>query len=235
MGGPNAPLAEYSRLAKRFNATVYVDDAHGFGIIGANPDSAMPYGYGGGGIVRHLGLDYGPDRIVYVAGLSKAFSSYGAFVTCNDADIKARFQTSDPFVHSGPTTVASLASAITGLKLNRCDGNERRQRIFRLTRRLIREAETLGFEVDNDHGFPIVGIVVGRWAALVEACQILWEHNILITPATFPAVPANRNLLRFSITAANTDREIDEAIDALRAIAAKRRPRETTARQLIAA
>jgi myxalamid-type polyketide synthase MxaB len=219
MGSPNPPLAEYSRLAKKYNATVYVDDAHGFGIIGAAPDQEMPYGHGGNGIVRHQGLDYEPDRIVYVAGLSKAFSSYGAFVTCH-GDTKLLLQTSGPYVFSGPTSVASLATALAGLSLNRRDGDARRRRLHRLTRRLTDAARALEFDVDNAGDFPIVGVVMGDWDRMVSGCQILWEHDILITPATFPAVPANRNLVRFSITSANTDEEIDQAIAALGAIRA---------------
>jgi 7-keto-8-aminopelargonate synthetase-like enzyme len=218
MGSPNPPLAEYARLAGEYNAAVYVDDAHGFGIVGAAPDEAMPYGYGGVGIVRHLGLDYARDRIIYVAGMSKAFSSYAAFVTCYDEKFKQMLQTTGPYVFSGPTAVACLATALAGLRLNRRDGDARRREIQRLTKRLVREAASLGFEVDNDCDFPIVGVVMGGWEAMVIGCRILWEHDILITPATFPAVPATRNLVRFSITSANTDRELDQAIGALREV-----------------
>jgi 7-keto-8-aminopelargonate synthetase-like enzyme len=107
---------------------------------------------------------------------------------------------------------------LAGLRLNRRDGDARRRQIHRLTSRLVREALALGFEVDNDGDFPIVGVVMGDWDAIVTACRILWEHDILITPATFPAVPATRNLVRFSITSANTDQELDRAIDGLRAV-----------------
>ena len=217
MGSPNPPLAEYSRLAKQYNALVYVDDAHGFGIIGGSPDEAMPYGHGGNGIVRHLGLDYEPNRIVYVAGLSKAFSSYGAFVTCH-GDTKLLLQTSGPYVFSGPTSIASLATALAGLRLNQRDGDARRRRVHGLTRRLTDAARALDFEVDNAGYFPIVGVVMGDWDRMVTGCRTLWEHDILITPATFPAVPANRNLVRFSVTSANTDEEVDQAIGALRLI-----------------
>ena len=228
MGSPNPPLAGYSRLAKEYNATVYVDDAHGFGIVGESPSEQIPYGRGGCGIVRHLGLDYEADRIVYVAGLSKAFSSYGAFVTCH-GDTKLLLQTSGPYVFSGPTSIASLATALAGLKLNQRDGDSRRRQIHKLTRRLTEAARELEFEVDNAGDFPIVGVVMGNWDRMVSGCQTLWDHDILITPATFPAVPANRNLVRFSITSANTDEEIDQAIGALRAIREQRRqvPEET--------
>jgi 7-keto-8-aminopelargonate synthetase-like enzyme len=82
----------------------------------------------------------------------------------------------------------------------------------------------MGFEVDNDSDFPIVGIVIGGWEPMIAACQMLWEHGILITPATFPAVPATRNLVRFSITAANTEEELDRAIGALHAVQEALRP-----------
>jgi myxalamid-type polyketide synthase MxaB len=218
MGSRNPPLLEYARLAAEYNATVYVDDAHGFGILGAAPDEDVPYGYGGGGIVRHMGLDYQRDRIIYVAGMSKAFSSYAAFVTCWDEKMKMMLQTSGPYVFSGPTAVACLATALAGLRLNRRDGDARRRQIHRLTRRLVREAVASGFEVDNDSEFPIVGVVMGAWQEMLAACRILWDHDILITPAAFPAVPATRNLVRFSITSANTDSEMDQAIRALAAV-----------------
>jgi 7-keto-8-aminopelargonate synthetase-like enzyme len=218
MGSPNPPLKEYARLAREYNATLYVDDAHGFGIFGADPDDALPYGHGGGGIVRQMGLEYERDRIVYVAGLSKAFSSYAAFVTCRDERAKTWLQTSGPFVFSGPTSVASLASALAGLRLNRRDGDLRRMQIHRLTRQLVAGAKAIGFEVDNDGDFPIVGVVIGGWDAMVTACGVLWEHDILITPATYPAVPIHRNLVRFSLTAANTAEELAQALRALQAV-----------------
>jgi myxalamid-type polyketide synthase MxaB len=218
MGSPNPPLPEYARLASKYTAIVYVDDAHGFGIVGAAPDEDLPYGYGGVGIVRHMGLDYERNRIIYIAGLSKAFSSHAAFVTCWDEKMKMMLQTSGPYVFSGPTAVACLATALAGLRLNRRDGDARRRHIHCLTRRLVRGAVASGFEVDNDSEFPIVGVVMGGWQEMVTACRILWDHDILVTPATYPAVPATRNLVRFSITSANTDEEMDQAIEALEAV-----------------
>jgi acyl transferase domain-containing protein/7-keto-8-aminopelargonate synthetase-like enzyme/acyl carrier protein len=218
MGSSHPPLVEYVRLAKEHGALVYVDDAHGIGIIGERPDEALPYGYRGNGMVRHFGLDYRADRIVYVAGLSKAFSSYAAFVTCFDEKMKWTLQGSGPFVFSGPTCVASLASALAGLRVNAREGDEKRKQVYRLTRRLVTAARALGFEVDNGEHFPIVGVVIGSLEDLVRACRLLWEHDVLITPAFYPAVPLHRNLVRFSITAANTEEEVDRAVGALKAV-----------------
>ena len=218
MGGSNPPLRDYVRLARTFNATLYVDDAHGFGVIGERPDDALPYGYSGNGLVRHMGLDLIGDRIIYVAGLSKAFSSYAAFVTCFDVDMRYRLEASGPYVFSGPTCTASLASALAGLRVNAREGDDARRRIWALTNRFLNGVRALGFELDNAAGFPVIGVVVGTAEQLVAACQTLWAHNILITPAMYPAVAMNRSLIRFSITAANTEGEIDGALRALAAV-----------------
>jgi 7-keto-8-aminopelargonate synthetase-like enzyme len=169
-------------------------------------------------MVRHLGLDYCSDRIVYVAGLSKAFSSYASFVTCFDEKMKWRLQGSGPFVFSGPTCVASLASALAGLRVNAREGDRQRRHIYQLTHRFVTAVRGLGFEVDNSGYFPIVGVVMGRVEDLVKACQLLWEYDIVITPAMYPAVPLDRNLVRFSITAVNTEAEVDHAVAALQAV-----------------
>jgi myxalamid-type polyketide synthase MxaB len=218
MGSSHPPLLEYVKLAKTYNATLYVDDAHGFGVIGERPDNTLPYGYRGNGIVRHFDLDYCRDRIVYVAGMSKSFSSYAAFVTCFDDKIKATLESSGPYVFSGPTCTASLASGLAGLRVNAREGDTQRQSIFDMTHRFVTAVKQMGFEVDNGEYFPIVGVVIGGFEEFIQACQLLWEHDILITPAMYPAVPIHRNLVRFSITAANTQAEIDRAINALEAV-----------------
>ncbi len=218
MSGEFPVLPEMVALAKAHNAILYIDDAHGVGIIGENPDETMPYGYGGRGIVKYFGLDYVEDQIVYVAGLSKSFSSYGAFITCFDEATKARLGLAGPFVFSGPSPVASLASALAGLKVNRVEGDEKRRHVYHLTHKLVTSAEAIGYEVENDNAFPIVGVVIGSIEQLIQACQLLWEYDILITPAVYPVVPMHRNLVRFSMTAANTEAEVDRAIEGLQAV-----------------
>ena len=218
MSGEYPPLPEFARLARKYNAWVYMDDAHGIGVIGEEPSPAMPYGHKGNGIVRYYGLDYLQDRLIYVAGLSKSFSSFGAFITCHDLKMKNLFRSASTFIFSGPSPVASLASALAGLQLNQREGERWRSQIHQLTHRLIQGARQLGYEVINDNDFPIVCVVVGKTQDVIQACKILWEYGILITPALYPIVPKDKGLLRFSITAANTEEEIDRSLDALAAV-----------------
>ena len=78
----NAPdLRDFARLARRYDALLYVDDAHGFGVLGERAaGEPSPYGIRGNGVVRHFGETY--ERIVFVSGFSKSYSSLAAFVAC---------------------------------------------------------------------------------------------------------------------------------------------------------
>jgi 7-keto-8-aminopelargonate synthetase-like enzyme len=217
MSGEYPNLPEYVRLAKKYDATVYIDDAHGFGVVGEKPKSEMPYGYKGNGVVQHYGLRYHEDNIIYVSGLSKAYSSLGAFITCTEG-MKELYSTASTYIFSGPCPVASLASTLACLEVNESEGDHLRSQIYHLTHKLITETRAIGLEVDNSTEFPIVTVVVGSPKTVIEACQILWEHGILITPALFPAMPINRGAVRFTITAANTEEEVTQALSALKAV-----------------
>ena len=226
MSGAYPPLPEFVRLARKHGARVYVDDAHGLGVIGENPTLDNPYGDRGNGIVRHLGLRYGDD-IVYVGGMSKAFSSMAAFVTCRDEAEKQRLSRASTSVFSGPCPTASLAGAMAGLRISQDDeGSVIRRRLLNLTRQLVAGARALGFEVDNNELFPLVSVRIGAVSDVVKACNVLWEHQILITPALFPAVPIDCGALRFTVTAANTEDQVWLAIEALRKISEKLFPPE---------
>ncbi|MCP4106171.1 MAG: aminotransferase class I/II-fold pyridoxal phosphate-dependent enzyme [Desulfobacteraceae bacterium] len=83
------------------DAYLFVDDAHGIGVIGENPAKEHPYGFKGNGIVNYFGMDYEKDHVIYISGLSKAFSSFAAFITCCDDKIRDSEKTYYPSRHSG--------------------------------------------------------------------------------------------------------------------------------------
>ena len=96
---------------------LYVDDAHGFGVIGERgPDELCDYGMRGNSVVKHLGESY--DNIVLVGGFSKAYSSLLAFIAC-PPELKQLLKiAAPPYLYSGPSPVASLATVLEGMKLN---------------------------------------------------------------------------------------------------------------------
>jgi acyl-CoA synthetase (AMP-forming)/AMP-acid ligase II/7-keto-8-aminopelargonate synthetase-like enzyme/acyl carrier protein len=227
MSSAYPPLPEFARLARKHRARVYVDDAHGFGIIGENPTPDNPYGDRGNGVVRYFGLRYSDD-IVYVGGMSKAFSSMVAFISCADEAEKRRLSAASTAVFSGPSPTASLASAVAGLKISQDEeGSTIRRRLLSLTRQLVTGARKLGFAVDNNELFPLVSVRIGAVSDVVKACNFLWELGILITPALFPAVPIDRGALRFTVTASNTEDQVRLAIEALRKVREELFPPQT--------
>jgi 8-amino-7-oxononanoate synthase len=92
--------------------------------------------------------------------------------------------------------------------------------LLNLTRRLVAGARASGLAVDNNGLFPFVRRS-GAVSDVVKACNILWKHGILITPALFPAVPIDRGALRFTVTAANTEEQVWSAIEALHKVYAR--------------
>jgi 8-amino-7-oxononanoate synthase len=108
---------------------------------------------------------------------------------------------------------------MAGLRISQdYEGSTLRQRLLNLTRRLVAGARASGFAVDNNELFPLASVRIGAVSDVVKACNVLWEHGILITPALFPAVPIDRGALRFTVTAANTEEQIWLAIEALRKV-----------------
>src|SRR2546423_633255 len=101
----NAPdLAAFARVTREHDALLYVDDAHGFGVIGEKPSFVSPYGHKGNGIVRYFGEDY--ENVVLIAGLSKAYSSLLAFVACPSSMKDFLKVAAPPYLYSGPSPIA---------------------------------------------------------------------------------------------------------------------------------
>jgi 8-amino-7-oxononanoate synthase len=212
MTGQTVDLVRYQELAEKYDALVYVDDAHGFGVLGENPTPEMPYGFCGNGVVRHLGCTY--DRIVYIGGLSKAFSTMAAFITCPSAEFRQLFQTASTmiFVHSLP--IATVAQAHSALDINETDGDAIRAQLLATTNRLRQGATDLGYEVSSTV-FPIVNVINGDLDISLLAIRTLWDDGVMLTPAIFPAAPLDRGGLRLSVTGANTFEQVDQVIASL--------------------
>src|SRR5207244_8396769 len=123
MTGNAIDVPAFARLAREYNALLYVDDAHGFGVIGQRSDDELsPYGNRGNSIVRYADESY--DNVILVAGPSKAYSSLAAFLTC-PPELKRLLKTAaPPYLYSGPSPVASLATVLAGLDVHekRCAG-----------------------------------------------------------------------------------------------------------------
>jgi 8-amino-7-oxononanoate synthase len=215
----NAPdLRAFASVARAHGALLYVDDAHGFGVIGERgADELSPYGMRGNSIVRHLGETY--DGIVLVGGFSKAYSSLLAFIAC-PTEVKQLLKVAaPPYLYSGPSPVASLATVLAGLRVNASRGDAMRAELHRLTARTLAGLGRLGVHTPNRSGFPLVEIPLRDHTRIDAVGRFLFERGVYVTLAAFPLVPKDEVGFRAQLTAANTDAHVDRLLDAVAELA----------------
>jgi 8-amino-7-oxononanoate synthase len=218
MTGNTPDIRAFAELARKYDAILYVDDAHGFGIIGERSGRDLsPFGSRGNGIVRHYGETY--ENVVFVAGLSKAYSSLAAFIAC-PPELKRLLKTAaPPYLYSGPSPVASLATVIGGLDLNDLRGDQIREGLWEKTQVVLSCLERLGVHTPNHSGFPIIEIPLARHEDVDAVGRFLFENGIYVTLAAYPLVPRDEVGFRIQVTAANTVGEIEYLTDVLAKVA----------------
>jgi 8-amino-7-oxononanoate synthase len=217
----NAPdLPAFARLAREYDAVLYVDDAHGFGVIGERTfDESSPYGSRGSSVVRHCGESY--DHVVLVSGFSKAYSSLAAFVAC-PTELKRLLKTAaPPYLYSGPSPVASLATVLAGFDVNEARGDAIRADLWRKAAQVLESIDRLGAHTPNRSGFPLVEVPLARHEDVGEVGRFLFENGIYVTLASYPLVPKSEVGFRIQITAANTNAEIEQLVEVLGKLAAR--------------
>jgi 8-amino-7-oxononanoate synthase len=214
MTGNALDLSQFADLARKYDALLYVDDAHGFGIIGERRDDELsPFGSRGNSVVNYVGETY--EHVMLVAGLSKAYSSLAAFLTA-PPELKRLLKTAAPaYLYSGPSPVASLATVLAGLDVNENRGDAIRASLWRKTAAVLDHLERLGVHTPNRSGFPIIEVPLARDSDVDAVGRFLFDNGIYVTLAAYPLVPRSEVGFRIQVTAANTDAEIEHLLDVL--------------------
>ena len=211
MTGNFPDLAEFSRIANQYDGVLYVDDAHGFGVIGErSANEPCPYGIKGNSLFRHQGVSY--ENAVLVGGLSKAYSSLLAFLALPTRLKEALKVLAPPYLYSGPSPVASLATTLAGLEVNRKRGDALRADVWRKTARVLDAMHEQGIHTPNSSGTPIIEIPLANHEDIDAAGQFLFDRGIYVTMAAFPLVPKTEVGVRVQVTASNTDDEVSHLI-----------------------
>jgi len=205
----NAPdVRELVRLAQEHDALLYIDDAHGFGVIGERGrDELCHYGKRGNSLVRHQGQTY--DNIILVAGFSKSYSSLLSFLALPTRLKDVLKVAAPPYLFSGPSPVASLATTLAGLEVNEKRGDLYRFEMYRKTKRVLDRLNKLDIYTPNRSGYPLIEIPLARHEDIDPVGRYLFERGIYVTMAAYPLVPKDEVGFRVQITAANGDDEID--------------------------
>jgi len=204
MEGDIADLRGIVQLAKPYGARVYVDEAHGIGVLGPT----------GAGAAEHLGvLD---DVDIIMGTFSKSLASVGGFIAADRAVIDYLKHTARPFVFSASLPAASVAAVAAALQIMKNEP-ERRHNLLRIARMLREELQARGFSVLPGET-AIVPVVISEELDLCRLCKALLEEGIYINPVLRPA--AAQNLLRISCTSAHTEKHVEKLISTLVRISA---------------
>jgi 8-amino-7-oxononanoate synthase len=212
----NAPdIREFAAVCRARGALLYVDDAHGFGVIGErSPDETCHYGRRGNSVIRHFDETY--DNVVLVGGFSKAYSSLLAFIACPTEMKNLLKVAAPPYLYSGPSPTASLATVLKGFDVNETRGDELRAVLCGHTLRVLDCLDELGVFTPNRSGYPIVEIPLSDHRRIAEVGRLLFHRGIYVTLAAYPLVPKAEVGFRVQLTAANTHEEVTALLDVLR-------------------
>jgi len=206
MDGDLAPLPPLLALCERHGAWLIVDDAHGFGTLGAN----------GRGALEHFHLR--SPNLVYVGTLGKAAGVGGAFVAAHGTVIETLIQRARPYIF---TTAAppALAHALLA-SLDIIAGPEGRERRAHLNA-LIAQLDD-GLRLQRWQRIPSItsvqAIVIGENDAAMRASAALWEQGIWVGGIRPPTVPVGTARLRVTLSAAHTRQDVAQLVEALNAL-----------------
>jgi 8-amino-7-oxononanoate synthase len=202
MDGDLADLATLAKTCKAAGAWLMVDDAHGFGPLGAN----------GGGIVEHYGLSM-EDVPVLVGTLGKAFGTAGAFVAGSEELIETLVQFARPYIYTTSQPPALACATLQSLKLLRTE-QWRRDHLNSLIQQFRRGAEAIGLQL-MDSFTPIQPILIGDAGRAVRLSQMLRERGLMVTAIRPPTVPAGSARLRVTLSAAHSEAQVQQLLNAL--------------------
>jgi len=201
MSGDIAKLPEIVTLAKKYNARIMVDDAHGLGVLGAH----------GRGTAEHFGLEDEVD--IYMGTFSKSLASLGGYMAAKKEVVEYCRNNSRPFIFSASITPASVACARASLKILR-EHPERVAALKEVSEYMRNGLKAKGIKIIEAET-PIIPIYTYTNERTFLACKMLQEKGVYVNPCISPAVPVGQSLLRTSYTATHTHEQLDRAIDAI--------------------
>jgi len=201
MDGDIAPLDRVAAAAAKHGAMVYVDDAHGEGVLGP----------GGRGIVAHFGLGW--DRVhVEMGTFSKAFGVVGGHISGSTDLVRFAYNKSRTWLLSGshpPPVAAACLAAIDVLESE----PQHVERLWTHTRRFKKEMRELGFDTGKSET-PITPVMVGESALAQKLSLRLFELGVFALPIIYPMVAKDKARIRTIMNAALTDEDVTTAVSA---------------------
>lgn len=205
MDGDIAPLDEIAKLGEEHGAMVFVDDAHGEGVLGE----------GGRGIVSHFNLDHSKVQ-VEMGTFSKAYGTIGGHISGSLDLVRFAWNKSRTWLLSSshpPPVVAATIAAIDVLETE----PQHVKNLWKNTNYFKKAVQDLGFNTGRSQT-PIIPIIVGESSKAKALSDRLYERGVFVVPIVYPMVARDLARIRVQMHAKLTTDELDAVIEAIEAI-----------------
>jgi len=204
MEGDIAKLPEIVQLAKKYNASVMVDEAHGIGVLGDH----------GRGTCNHFGVSDDVDLIM--GTFSKSFASIGGFIASDKDTINYLRHHSRSYIFSASNTPAATAAVGAALDIMLSEP-ERIKHLWDLTHYALDGFRQMGCEIGHTET-PIIPLFIRDNNLTFLTVKELFDEGIFVNPVVAPAVAPDETLIRFSLMATHTKEQLDFALKAIHKI-----------------
>ena len=201
MEGDVADVKNIVRLAKQYNASVMIDEAHGIGVFGP----------GGRGVCHHYGVADDVDLIM--GTFSKSFASLGGFIATNKEITNFLRHHSRSYIFTASITPASTAAALKALEIMQNEP-ERQEQLWKLTNHALDGFRSAGFEIGNT-STPIIPLFIRDDFKTFAVTRDLLDEGIFVNPVVTPAVAPTDTLIRFSLMATHSMEQVDRALETI--------------------
>lgn len=198
MEGDVVKLPEIVELSKKYNASIFVDEAHSLGVFGAT----------GAGVCEHYGLSQDVDLIM--GTFSKSLGTIGGFIASDENIINYLKHNSRTLIFSASITPASTGCVLAALDVMAKE-TWRRDALWANTARAKEGFINAGFEIGPTET-PIIPLYIRDNMKTFKMTRMLMDDGVFVNPVVSPAVPSEDTLIRYSLMATHTFEQIDESI-----------------------
>ncbi|MDP8211701.1 MAG: 8-amino-7-oxononanoate synthase [Candidatus Zapsychrus exili] len=202
MDGDIAPLDKIVELAKKYNCSVMIDEAHALGVMGKN----------GRGLAEYFDVE--KDIDIQMGTLSKAIGCFGAYVVGSSNLVSFLINKARSFVYTTGMPPAIAAAALKSFEIIEEDSSLK-TKLWENTRYLQQALKDLGFDTMNSQT-PIIPILVKDAKKAVELSKALFKEGIFISAIRPPTVPKDTARLRLTVMATHKKKDLDFLVDKIR-------------------
>jgi 8-amino-7-oxononanoate synthase len=206
MEGDIVNLEDLVKVAKKYDARVYLDEAHGLGVLGEH----------GRGSAEHLGLESEVDIIM--STFSKSLASLGGFITGSKAVIDYIKHKANPLIFSAAPTPAATATVMKTLDIIQNEP-EHMRRLSKISEKMRRELKSLGFDIGISKDTPIIPIYIRNDEKTFMFWRQLFDNGVFANAVISPAVAPDEALIRTSFMSTHSDEHLDKVLHIIENVA----------------